>query len=301
MDNNQKPFSEEEYLRSKHPSFSLLAPKPGIIAALLLAIAAVSVSGLYAAYAKYKEVASLSAQQNQVQTLRKMKTADTSGWKTYRNDKYGFEFRYPSGWSLTEGTSKVFAQLRDPNNDNSMQISNVQNDYGPPTFGGGIKEVIVGGKVRKDFLTSPDSQLIYFTDESGTGFIMSVNNLNQQVLTTILSTFKFIPSNPLGTGEPVGKALFKKDHFVYIDFSRCEKDNDRFFVAFGSTVISIEGLERNSCVLRYGGEVENPNWDGKLATLCRVPLTEGLGSFTETDYGVDMSSIDKYCEIDSSN
>ena len=25
-------------------------------------------------------------------------SVDTSGWKTYRNEQYGFEFRYPDGW-----------------------------------------------------------------------------------------------------------------------------------------------------------------------------------------------------------
>jgi hypothetical protein len=28
----------------------------------------------------------------------KKKDTDTSNWKTYRNDEYGFEIRYPDGW-----------------------------------------------------------------------------------------------------------------------------------------------------------------------------------------------------------
>lgn len=37
---------------------------------------------------------------------------DTSGWKTYRNEKYGFEMRYPNDWSFAGG-----APIKNPGDD----------------------------------------------------------------------------------------------------------------------------------------------------------------------------------------
>src|SRR3989338_8235327 len=31
--------------------------------------------------------------------------ADTSNWKTYRNDKYGIEFKHPTGWYIYDGVN----------------------------------------------------------------------------------------------------------------------------------------------------------------------------------------------------
>jgi len=33
-------------------------------------------------------------------------TIDTSDWKTYRNEEYGFEFKYPEGWNIYSQTFK---------------------------------------------------------------------------------------------------------------------------------------------------------------------------------------------------
>lgn len=40
---------------------------------------------------------------------------DTSDWKTYRNDEYGFEFKMPSGWSIEKTTTPAVFYLKSNN------------------------------------------------------------------------------------------------------------------------------------------------------------------------------------------
>ncbi len=49
-------MTEEEWLVSKHPSFILLAPRPPIVAAMLIILALVSFLGVYVAYVKYEQL-----------------------------------------------------------------------------------------------------------------------------------------------------------------------------------------------------------------------------------------------------
>lgn len=86
-----------------------------------------------------------------------------------------------------------------------------------------------------------------------------------------------------------------RDVPVEIDVAACEPKQERVYVAFGSTTYQIVGPSRQGCVLLYGGEVENPSWDGFLNKTCVVPTSLGRYSFTKTKTGVDFSAIEKYC------
>jgi hypothetical protein len=82
---------------------------------------------------------------------------------------------------------------------------------------------------------------------------------------------------------------------VEIDFSECEPTRKVIYVVFGSTIYEIKGIEGNNCVMDYGGEIENPNWDGRLTKRCSVPLSLGKQIFIKTTDGVDFSSISEFC------
>ena len=51
------------------------------------------------------------------------KNIDTSSWKTYRNDKYGFEFKYPNDWVLNEGrtSSMLYVSFSSPDYNQSFE------------------------------------------------------------------------------------------------------------------------------------------------------------------------------------
>jgi len=81
-----------------------------------------------------------------------------------------------------------------------------------------------------------------------------------------------------------------------INFSKCESFRDTVSFGFGSTTYEITKSQVNNlCVMRYGTEIENPNWDGSLNITCNIPTNTGTKTFNITDQGIDFSSISSYC------
>jgi hypothetical protein len=87
------------------------------------------------------------------------------------------------------------------------------------------------------------------------------------------------------------------DKSIEIDFNDCTPRKQRIDVDFGSTTYEIVGPSQDgvSCVFRWGGEVENPNWDGWLTRECLIPRRLGKQRFPVTQAGVNFSSIEKHC------
>ena len=83
---------------------------------------------------------------------------------------------------------------------------------------------------------------------------------------------------------------------IVINFSECKPDTKVIYVAFGSTTYEILSKQENNCLMNYGGEVENPNWDGFLNMSCSIPVELEKQEFKVTDAGVDFSPINKYCK-----
>ncbi len=113
-----------------------------------------------------------------------------------------------------------------------------------------------------------------------------VNAGYSEIFDQILSTFEFIDSD---------KAIIEGNGVVAIKFERCSRQRHTVYVGFGSTTIEVAGKDGQNCNLNYGGEIENPNWDGKLTTHCQVPINLGTLTFDTSNYGVDFSAIEKYC------
>jgi len=80
-----------------------------------------------------------------------------------------------------------------------------------------------------------------------------------------------------------------------IDFAACEPKQERVYVPFGSTTYQIVGPSQHGCVMLYGGEVENPSWDGFLDKTCVVPTSLGRHAFAKIKTGVDFSAIEREC------
>ena len=90
------------------------------------------------------------------------------------------------------------------------------------------------------------------------------------------------------------RTISKNETTVNINFEQCTPDNEVVYVGLGSTHIVIKGKENNKCIMYYGGEVENPRYNGSMSFRCEIP-TNTYQQFSKEAVGVDFSEIDKYC------
>ncbi len=90
----------------------------------------------------------------------------------------------------------------------------------------------------------------------------------------------------------------KNGNTIIINFAKCIPDKKTFAFGFGSGTIQIVGFADDVCQIKYGGEIEDPKWDGKLNTTCGVPVNKGTLYFQTDNYSIDFSSIKKYCKTE---
>ncbi|MEK7080650.1 MAG: hypothetical protein AAB925_02380 [Patescibacteria group bacterium] len=134
-------------------------------------------------------------------------TTETAGWKTYRNEKYGFEFNYPKEWHLWEANSFLGLVIIYPN-DKSEQVLNKtisttdEISFQPVDNLDGIKtQQISIGKLQWLYRIMPNDNPLDGGTEKGVEYLTAMNNnkymdvatglSNEEILLKILSTFKF--------------------------------------------------------------------------------------------------------------
>lgn len=142
----------------------------------------------------------------------KTQEEDFSDWKTYQNEKYGFEFKYPRDWSKSDyklelnktnyliGPDIGLHGIGGNQIDFYISLNNqtltewINKNIG---FEGSDEKIIIGGvegikRTGKDQITSEIAIGIIFQNDNKVFSFSSVGEKNNNILNQILSTFKFI-------------------------------------------------------------------------------------------------------------
>ncbi len=133
---------------------------------------------------------------------------DTSNWQTYRNEKYGFEVKYPADWIFSEGYSQQTTEGSIlTGSHNSFHISSKGNDYVSINPEGAIHAEDENPKIsfinigdakaqQMEWDKWPKYKVIRVLDEKPNwlkdfNVIMVVSDKYDKIIQQLLSTFKF--------------------------------------------------------------------------------------------------------------
>ena len=125
---------------------------------------------------------------------------------------------------------------------------------------------------------------VYSNNSSYTEFALRTN---KQVVNFIMGDFR-----------DVSEVKETPSHDVYakLDVYNCPMGEDALYFGEGHTEFRILGKQADKCVFDYGTEVENPRWDGKLATECSVVASFSQDLKVSKDFGIDFSPINSFCK-----
>jgi hypothetical protein len=134
-------------------------------------------------------------------TPRPAVTDPTAGWKTYRNEEYGFEFKYPYNWSVTVGQG-LDVYLRKTGSDDFPEISiNLIQLVSSLDLKNSREETI---KIDDENATKTSGESTKLADGSNWFLVriivshnsktyeIQADNFDEVLLNQILSTFRFL-------------------------------------------------------------------------------------------------------------
>lgn len=83
----------------------------GFVAVLIIGITAIIIAGVVAYALMQKSKTPSSAKSEKISGLEQ--SSATADWKTYRNEKYGFEIKYPRNWYFEPHLSNGYFDITD--------------------------------------------------------------------------------------------------------------------------------------------------------------------------------------------
>ncbi len=95
----------------------------------------------------------------------------------------------------------------------------------------------------------------------------------------------------------VDETIIDTPQAVIIDFGKCQVGWKRIWLPQGSITFAFWGASNGICTMKYGGEIENPQWDRRLPMTCKVPQSLGKISLNKGEGGFfpNTSLIKPYC------
>ena len=182
--------------------------------------------------------------QSEVVTLNISTNTDASNWKTYTNNKFGFEIKYPSDWWFQSDES------------GAVLVEAKCSECDPPALtinGGVVANMDLKGCTPMNFasvlankcLSTQDSMFpgtpeIFFS-KNGIPFAI-FDDINNEVSQQILSTFKFTEFNVASSTELTIEGILNSNGFINGERHGNETPPD------GATGLPVETIDKNRIV-----------------------------------------------------